>query len=266
MLVLSRKPDETITFPTINAAVRVLSVKSGVVRLGVEAPPEVTILRGELSDRPAERGPIPARPQVSRTEADLHKLSQLVRDRLLIGCVGLTVLRRQLREGLLGDAEGTLDRIEEDIELLRLRLEAESRPAPAPSSARRTRARKALVVEDDRNECELLAAFLRLAGLEVSTAGDGADALDYLRARGKPDVVLLDMVLPRCDGPSTVRAIRKDPAFDGLKIFGMSGYSADQFDLASGPSGIDRWFRKPLNPGTLVAQLNEELQIASCQV
>jgi carbon storage regulator CsrA len=263
MLVLSRRLNEKVYFPTINAAIQVLSVRPGVVRLGVEAPPEVTVLRGELHDRATEWGAAPERPRTARTEEGTHKLGQLVRNRLRVGGVGLKVLRRLLREGRLAEAEGTLDRVEEDFEMLRQRLEAEGRPAPAATPARPQRARKALVVEDDRNECELLAAFLRLTGMEVSTAGDGADALDYLRQRGRPDVLLLDMVLPRFDGPSTVRAIRREPAFDGLKIFGMSGRSADQFDLASGPGGVDRWFSKPLNPGTLIEQLNEELESAS---
>ena len=56
MLVLSRRPNEKVLFPSINTAVQVLSIKGGTVRLGIEAPPEVTILRAELQDRPAERG------------------------------------------------------------------------------------------------------------------------------------------------------------------------------------------------------------------
>src|SRR4051812_32688664 len=48
MLVLSRRPNEAVRFPGFGAAVRVLSVKRGLVRLGVEAPPGVAVLRGEL--------------------------------------------------------------------------------------------------------------------------------------------------------------------------------------------------------------------------
>lgn len=53
-----------------------------------------------------------------------------------------------------------------------------------------------LVVEDDRNQRELPAGFLRMAGLDVDTAGDGLDALEHLHARSRPDMVLLDMGLP----------------------------------------------------------------------
>jgi CheY-like chemotaxis protein len=123
-----------------------------------------------------------------------------------------------------------------------------------------------LLVEDDGNQRELLAGFLRMAGLQVDTAGDGSDALDYLRSRPRPDVVLMDMGLPRCDGPTAVRQIRRDPAFEGLRIFAVTGGAPDQFGLGSGPGGIDRWFRKPLNPALLLHELKQELGASPCVV
>jgi CheY-like chemotaxis protein len=98
-----------------------------------------------------------------------------------------------------------------------------------------------------------------MAGLDVDTAGDGTDALDYLHTRSRPDVVLLDMVLPRCDGPTTVREIRRDPAYADLKIFALSGYSPEGFNVTNGPGGVNRWFRKPIDPERLLHDLNEDL-------
>jgi len=114
-------------------------------------------------------------------------------------------------------------------------------------------------VEDNQNERELLAGFLRMAGFDVVTAGDGADALDYLSAKAPPDFMLLDMIMPRCDGPATVRTIRANPQLAGLKIFAVSGISPGELRLESGPAGVDRWFPKPVNPNTLVQALNREL-------
>jgi len=79
-------------------------------------------------------------------------------------------------------------------------------------------------VEDEENERELLAGYLRLAGFLVDTAGDGCDALDHLHAGERPDVVLLDMGLPRCDGATTACEIRRDPACSGLEIFARRFY------------------------------------------
>ena len=87
----------------------------------------------------------------------------------------------------------------------------------------------------------------RLPGLvddANATAGDGYDALDHLRAWERPDVVLLDMGLPRCDGATTAREIRRDPACAGLKVFAVSGHSPNEYDVD--PGGIDRWFHKPI--------------------
>ena len=255
MLVLSRRPNEKVLFPSINTAVQVVSITGGVVRLGVEAPPEVTILREELQDRVAEPGA--TTPLIEPAESRLRGLRHLLRNRLSVTTVGLGLLRQQARAGLSDELERTIAKIEEDMQLLRQRLEGEAAtPAPMPLSRP---ARRALLVEDDQNERELLAGFLRLSGFAVDTAGDGCDALDHLRVGERPDVVLLDMGLPRCDGATTAREIRRDPACAGLKIFAVSGHSPIEYDLDCGPGGIDRWFHKPLDLALLLCELTQEL-------
>jgi len=256
MLVLSRRLNEKIVFPGIQAAVKVVAIKAGVVRLGIDAPPEVTVLREEVPERTAEWGPAHAAPADGVAADKLPKLHHLLRKRLGINTIGLDLARRQLQDGRFQDAQATLDKLQEDLRLLQERLADE---LPRSPSRPPTRPHKALLVEDDHNECELLAGFLRLAGLEVTTAGDGADALNYLRSGGRPDVMLLDMVLPRCDGPTTVRAIRRDPAYAGLKIFAVSGHTPERFDLAPGSAGVNGWFQKPVNPEAMLRDLSEEL-------
>jgi len=251
MLVLSRRLHEKIVFPEIDAKVAIVGIKSGVVRLGIEAPPAVAVLREELPDRNREWGPAPT------SENRSAGIIRLLRNRLKVTKVGLSRLRGQLHAGLATDADITLERIEEDLQLLEERLGTEM-ARPASCAARRPR--RALLVEDDTNECELMAGFLRLAGLDVATAGDGADALKYLQTQERPDVMLLDMVLPRCDGPTTVREIRRNPAYAGLKIYGVTGHSPERFRDAVGSPGVDRWFQKPVNPEVLLQDLCSELQ------
>jgi two-component system, OmpR family, response regulator len=252
MLVLSRKLNERIVFPGIDATVQVLAVKPGTVRLGIEAPQDVSILREEVHQKSRRGAPAPP-----PGPTPLRRLNQLVRTRLQIAAVGTSVLRRQLEMGLTDDATETLDQIEREIQALQERIEAEtSKPVPS-------RLRRALVVEDDQSQRELLAGFLRLAGLDVATVGDGSDALDYLHQQKPPDVMLLDMVMPRCDGPTTVRAIRREPALAGMRIFGVSGYLPDQFGLETGASGVDGWFRKPFDPEDLLRELNREPEVVS---
>jgi carbon storage regulator CsrA len=249
MLVLSRRLHEKVVFPTLQASVQIVGVKSGVVRLGIEAPDSVPVFREEIVDRSEFRDP-----PVPDNQKMLDELTHLLNNRLSAGTIGVALLRRQLELGLTEEMGGTLDKIDQTLQTVKQRIEAFT-GGGAPQKKMSASRRRALLVEDDRNECELLAGFLRLAGIDVQTAGDGADALDYLKQQGKPDVVLLDMMMPRCDGPTTVRAIRDNPAFEGLKIFGVTGGAVEKFGLDEGPRGIDRWFRKPINPEVLLREL-----------
>jgi CheY-like chemotaxis protein len=217
-----------------------------VVRLGIEAPDSVPVFREEVLRRQEDIAQPCETPEPALLRGLLHQLNH----HLHTGSLGLALLRRQLELGRTRDLPATLDRLEQDLAALRGIVAAAERSAGP-------RRRRALLVDDDRNELELLAGFLRLAGIEVQTAGDGCDALDSLRRHGPPDVVLLDMVMPRCDGPTTVRAIRGDPALQGLRIFGVTGAPCDSFGLEEGPTGIDRWFHKPLDPEVLLRELQD---------
>lgn len=252
MLVLSRRLGQKIVIPGIQTTIQVVAVKQGVVRLGIDAPEHITVFREELleaNDSPQTED----RVRQTVPENTTKELRHLLNNRLNSSTVGLALLRWQLERGLTGEMVDTLNKIEDNLSTVQQRVESLDEHRPTPPAKRR-----ALLVEDDHNECELLAGFLRLAGLDVHTAGDGAAALDYLNCEGKPDVLLLDMILPRCDGPTTVRTIRRDPNYAGMRIFGVTGGAVEQFGLDEGPSGIDRWFRKPLNPEALLRELERE--------
>lgn len=255
MLVLSRRPNEKLLFPGIQTSVQVVSIKPGVVRLGIEAPENVAVYRQELFDRMPDK-PLPAGPG-EQTVQQLRELNHAVRNRLHAASIGLALLRRQVKAGMTSACETTLEKVEQEFRLLRERVEGCTKE-PERKPLARPRSCKALVVEDDSNERELLAGFLRMAGVDVATAGDGTDALDYLRDQEHPDVVLLDMVLPRCDGPTTVREIRRNPALAGMKIYAVTGHPPEQFGLERGGAGVDRWFHKPLNPEALLRDLKLE--------
>lgn len=110
---------------------------------------------------------------------------------------------------------------------------------PAPASAARV-----LVVEDDRDIRELLSEFLALEGYAVATAVNGCDALDTLAAL-RPDVILLDMLMPEMDGwtfAANYRAARPGPhapivvtaatdAAGRAAQIGAAGHCGKPFDL-----------------------------------
>jgi carbon storage regulator CsrA len=258
MLVLSRKFNETILLPTVGAAIHVLGIRRKVVSLGIDAPQDLPVLRAELAngEAPSQRGE--SQPQHAAA-ADIGKppLQRPLPDRLQDVALGLGLCRLELNSGKLEEAGATLAALQAQVQSWRLELNEQKAGPTLPTNAAASRRQRALLVEDNSNERELLAAFLRRSGMEVDTAGDGSDALDYLRGHAKPDVVLLDMGLPRVDGPTVVREIRRDRAFAGLKIFGVTGHLPDEFDLERGPAGIDRWFHKPLDPAALLRDLRE---------
>jgi carbon storage regulator CsrA len=261
MLVLSRRPNETVVIPSINTTIRVTATKKNTVRIAFDAPAAVAILRGELSGAHASVASQPAESQAMPGDTDrpgdTGRLLIQIQDRLkgLATATGLAELL--LDAHCLDAAKTTLSDLRDDLQMLRLGIEGETEE---PSVKQPVAPRRALLVEDDRNERELLAGFLRGSGLTVDTAGDGADALSYLRASALPDVVLLDMGLPRCDGPTMIREIRRDPRLADLKVFAVSGYSPEELNLPR--NRVDRWFQKPLDPNALLSDLNRELAIA----
>lgn len=256
MLVLSRRPTEKIVFPSIPATIEVLRIEGNRVRFGINAPRDVPVAREEILAGSGAWEPSPREPVAPAEVPAVRQGNHFIRNQLNTTTIGLALLRRQVQVGLLDKAQATLAKLETE---LRGALEQWTAGAGSPACQPKRSVPKALLVEDNQNELELLAGFLRLAGFDVATAGDGADALDYLSSQGRPDVLLLDMLMPRCDGPTTVRSIRSNPDYTGLKIFAVSGISPGDARLELGPAGVDRWFSKPIDPNTLVKALKREL-------
>ena len=242
MLVLSRRAEEKIVFPTLGVTLHLLRIKGNVVRLGIEAPPDIRVLREELG-----------RPGVPPARTPSHRLHNQVSQLTL----ALHLFAEQRAHGRHREAEATLARVFGLLESFE--KQAREAAAPPPAEKKPPRPYRTLVVEDDANQRALLAGLLKMKGCACDTAADGLDALDYLKSNERPDVVLLDMILPRCDGPETLAAIRREPRLAGLKVFAVSGHSPAELGLKTGPGGVDGWFRKPLDPRQLWETLRPEL-------
>lgn len=244
------KSKEKIVVPSLGAAIKVVKIGRNSVQLCIEPPPDGAVLCEAATGRAAE----------GNQTRFLRQLCQ----RLKTTAQNLGLMRLQLDAGLIEEARTSLVQFRDEFQLLRYGVEGEMEEATAKPRRKSRKPRRALLVEDDHNQRELLAGFLRQSGLTVDTAGDGADALDYLGTHARPDVVLLDMGLPRVDGPTMVRELRGNPDFGGLKIFGVTGRPVEEFDLENGPGGIDRWFQKPLDPAAFYKNLAEELDGVLC--
>jgi CheY-like chemotaxis protein len=110
---------------------------------------------------------------------------------------------------------------------------------------------RVLVVEDDDVIRQLITVNLELEGFEVVPAIDGQDALEKIAAV-KPDVITLDVMMPRLDGWATAETLREDPETAGIKIVLLSA-RAQGADLQHGQRiGVDAYLTKPFDPDELI--------------
>jgi carbon storage regulator CsrA len=257
MLALSRRPGERILFPSLNVEVEIVQVKGNHVKVGISAPPEVPIVREEVATRADKsamlRQPATAAPSAGQTAGQSVKLSHAQRNRLNTAALALHVVEKQLQAGHIGNAETTL---QSAIKILESMNEPVQADLHQPDSEVEPKEIAALLVEDDPVEESLLTSFLRLSGFRVETVHDGYEALEYLSSHPRPDFVLLDMRLPRLNGPATISAIRGNPNLNGLRIFAVTGLTPDEAGVATGPGGVDGWFQKPVNPSRLAEAMN----------
>ena len=113
-----------------------------------------------------------------------------------------------------------------------------------------------LVVDDEPQIAEIASDYLRLAGFEVIVAGDGVRALGAVRER-RPDLVVLDLGLPRLDGLDVARAIRRD---SDLPIIMLTARVQEEDRLAGLEIGADDYIGKPFSPRELVARVRAVLR------
>jgi CheY-like chemotaxis protein len=110
---------------------------------------------------------------------------------------------------------------------------------------------KVLVVEDDDVIRQLITVNLELEGFDVVTAVDGQDALDKV-LEAKPDVITLDVMMPRLDGWETATQLRANPDTAHIKVVLLSA-RAQETDLQHGERiGVDAYLTKPFDPDELI--------------
>ena len=109
-------------------------------------------------------------------------------------------------------------------------------------------ATRVLVADDEPAITELVALVLRFAGLSVACAHDGDEAWSIIRDT-VPDVVLLDVMMPKLDGREVCRAIKRDPALKHIPVVLFS--SADQDDVEWREAGAATFLQKPFDVRSL---------------
>lgn len=126
---------------------------------------------------------------------------------------------------------------------------------PLPGDKKlQTQSRRILVVDDNRDSAESLAMLLEMSGSETQVAYDGLQAVEVAE-RFRPDLVLLDIGLPKLNGYEVCQHIRREPWGKDMMIVAISGWGQEQDRLRAQDAGFDRHIVKPVD----LEMLNELL-------
>jgi len=120
---------------------------------------------------------------------------------------------------------------------------------------------RVLVVDDSEVIRTLICVNLEMEGFEVVQAVDGQDALEKVR-QAAPDVMTIDVKMPRLDGFDTVARLRADPRTSALKV-AMVTACAQEGDIRRGREvGVDAYVTKPFDPAVLVRTVRDLVERA----
>ncbi len=116
-----------------------------------------------------------------------------------------------------------------------------------------------LIVEDSIVQREMMTDLLKASGLEVTHASDGAEALEAIH-KAPPDLVVLDIVMPRMNGYELCRRLKSDPKTQNVPVV-MCSSKGEEFDRYWGmKQGADAYIAKPFQPIELVEIVKQLLR------
>ena len=116
-----------------------------------------------------------------------------------------------------------------------------------------------LVVEDSITQREMITDLLKGSGLLVAIATDGMEALEQIKTF-RPDIVVLDIVMPRMNGYEVCRRLKTDPTTQGVPVV-MCSSKGEEFDRYWGmKQGADAYIVKPFQPKELVGTVKQLLR------
>ena len=121
---------------------------------------------------------------------------------------------------------------------------------------------RVLLVEDQKENLDLMAYLLRAFGHEVITACDGAEGLEAAR-QTRPDLMVIDIQMPVMDGLELVAAVKGNDALAPIPAVGVTAFAmvGDRDRILA--AGFDGYLSKPIDPTTFVAELERFLASSS---
>ncbi|MBI1367739.1 MAG: response regulator [Planctomycetes bacterium] len=138
-------------------------------------------------------------------------------------------------------------------------------PSPAPSAASDAiepdlSDSSILIVDDNQQNCELLQAYLEVLPCKIATAHDGIEALAMIE-QSKPDLILLDVMMPRMSGFEVCQKLKTDPSTRAIPIIMVTALN-ELGDIERGvESGTDDFLTKPVNKLELITRVKSLLRV-----
>jgi len=117
-----------------------------------------------------------------------------------------------------------------------------------------------LVVEDSIPQREMITELLKGSGLTVAAVTDGVEALEQIQAGEHPDLVVLDIVMPRMNGYEVCRRLKADPITQNVPVI-LCSSKGEEFDRYWGmKQGADAYIAKPFQPTELLGTVKQLLR------
>jgi two-component system, OmpR family, alkaline phosphatase synthesis response regulator PhoP len=130
----------------------------------------------------------------------------------------------------------------------------------SPDFEKRASGRSLLVVEDDADIREALDGLLSMEGFRVAGCSNGREALDWLRASPKPDIILLDLMMPKLSGFEICQRLRMDPATNEIGVLMITALDQPTDVEKAVGAGTDDFMTKPINRTELLLRVRALLE------
>ena len=118
-----------------------------------------------------------------------------------------------------------------------------------------------LVVEDYQDAREMYAAYLQFSGFDVAEATNGVEAIEKAQTL-VPDIVLMDLALPRMDGWEATRRLKNDERTKNIPVVALTGHALADHSREAKEAGCDAFLTKPCLPEVLVVEIRKMLDRA----
>ena len=118
---------------------------------------------------------------------------------------------------------------------------------------------KILIVDDEPDIVQFLAYNLKSKGYLTATASDGVEAIRKAK-EFRPDLILLDVMMPNKDGITTIRELRQMPGFEQTAIILLTALSDEKYEIEGLKTGADDYIAKPIKPELLATRISTALR------